>query len=802
METYIRFLRRHRLALAALAVLVIAGGLRLASRLEVETDWRRLFPYADPEFRQSLDLIDQLGRAMGLTFLFTPADGEPARTRSAAIAELLETIRASGLFAEVIAGLDQPGRAAEPAMLLAFAGETGAVEMARRLTPAGMREMLRADERLLFTPAGGMLADSIRADPLQAGQLALPALAWHAGFALQDGAIVSADQRTQLVIAIPRERDLGAGGLRRLADLMQRLRTDAAAHGLVCRMPGSAFLRAELLVAVQRDIVLSVVLSAVAILAAFLLVYRGSVRALLCVLLPVLFALALTFGAYALACRTIDLIAAMSVAMLVGLGVDFGIHFMARYRLEAGTEVERLARVLQTTGRGVISGALTTVAACLSILFTGMKSFHLLGVIAGGGILLALLAAWFVFPLAVLLLRPDLPPAAAETPLRRGLYRLGARVFWPALILPLLMLPLAARRFYFESDFRMFLPRASQVLQDMAAAPGADNLADGLILEVASRGYAADSALQDALEPLLAGAQWKSPFMLLPAARQLDRQRAAFRVASRAQGLSPARAVREFARALAENEWRAQAEYDDYIQALFRAYQPGFWETNLYHLPLVRPFFSDDRGRFFIMATQTNGRPWTARQATDLARAAEQRGAAAQAISGNLLVARIRARVIPDSLRAAVVSLLLVFGILWLHMRDAVRTLLVLTPLVFGLLITFTILGLAGLSFNFFNLPVIGLLFGLGIDDGVHFMQAFRETRATRTAFLRTVAPIGLTTLTTCLGFGSLLTVSFRGVALMGLFVTIGMTACLLATLVILPGFTRRLEGKRMHADV
>ena len=78
----------------------------------------------------------------------------------------------------------------------------------------------------------------------------------------------------------------------------------------------------------------------------------------------------LSFGDPSLAIGDLNVITAFLFIILLGLGIDFGIHIFARYRAERLRQKpieEALALTLRYTGRACMTSALTTSAAFLPI---------------------------------------------------------------------------------------------------------------------------------------------------------------------------------------------------------------------------------------------------------------------------------------------------------------------------------------------------------------------------------------------------------------------------------------------------
>ena len=79
--------------------------------------------------------------------------------------------------------------------------------------------------------------------------------------------------------------------------------------------------------------------------------------------------------------------------ILIGLAIDFGIHYITRYEEETrnGHSVEdAIFKATVYTGQGIITGALTTSVAFLAMGFTHFRGIQEMGIISGGGLI-----AWF-----------------------------------------------------------------------------------------------------------------------------------------------------------------------------------------------------------------------------------------------------------------------------------------------------------------------------------------------------------------------------------------------------------------------
>lgn len=127
--------------------------------------------------------------------------------------------------------------------------------------------------------------------------------------------------------------------------------------------------------------------------------------------------------------------------------------------------------------------------------------------------------------------------------------------------------------------------------------------------------------------------------------------------------------------------------------------------------------------------------------------------------------------------------------ILMFMLRSVVSTLLVLIPLLLAALFTGAVTVLLGVQFNFANIIALPLLLGIGIDSGLHLVQRSRSEGTTHENLMHTstTRAIFYSALTTLVGFGSLAFSSHQGTASMGVLLTIGLALTLICVLVILP---------------
>lgn len=152
-----------------------------------------------------------------------------------------------------------------------------------------------------------------------------------------------------------------------------------------------------------------------------------------------------------------------------------------------------------------------------------------------------------------------------------------------------------------------------------------------------------------------------------------------------------------------------------------------------------------------------------------------------------------------------VYALAVVAFILWLDLRRGWAWLAALLPLTAGLLLTAGTMGWCGLDWNPANLVALPLLLGIGLDNGVHVLHDYlhRHDKSQPWQLGRSVARgIIVAGLTTLIGFAALALARHRGMASLGIVMSLGVAWCLLTAVVLLPALLQESQkfphGRRL----
>ena len=153
--------------------------------------------------------------------------------------------------------------------------------------------------------------------------------------------------------------------------------------------------------------------------------------------------------------------------------------------------------------------------------------------------------------------------------------------------------------------------------------------------------------------------------------------------------------------------------------------------------------------------------------------------------------------VVSAFIKATVITIVLITALLIVIYRRLDDVVLTLAPLVLTAVLTLAVAVALGLPINFANIIVLPLLFGLGVSSSIHLVIR-RRRGAGLEDVMTTSTPRAVTfsALTTIASFGSLAVSPHRGMASMGQLLTIAILLMLVSTLVVLPSLMNVLSRR------
>jgi predicted RND superfamily exporter protein len=108
-----------------------------------------------------------------------------------------------------------------------------------------------------------------------------------------------------------------------------------------------------------------------------------------------------TAGFLAMVLHYLNMMSVAFVIILVGLGIDFGIHMISGFkdgRERGRSPGDAIRYAYDRAGPGIVTGAMTTAIVFFALTLTGFQAFAEMGIAIGSGIIITMLAALVLLP--------------------------------------------------------------------------------------------------------------------------------------------------------------------------------------------------------------------------------------------------------------------------------------------------------------------------------------------------------------------------------------------------------------------
>lgn len=825
-----QFLYNHAgrvLILFFLLTLVFAS---YAVRLEQKTTLRDLMPADNPavqRFEETVNNFDLVDRVV-VVIQFDPEDLEAAETFAEIFVEQVESVSESTVYLDWIrANLYAGGEDLDWFQYLEYLGrlipEEQIPNLIERLQQPEIERQLQQNRRDL---ASGLAVKSlIENDPLNLMDFAghySSGITGNYQINFTDGFLVSKTRDMLLVLGKPKRSpedvDFSVALTAFLDEQVQAAKEIfaeeeeiAADELLQVGLTGPHPITARENAIIKADVIDMFITSFAMVIFLFVLAYRRPL-AIIYVGIPLLLAEIWTMGLGYLMFGRLNLLTATFSAVIVGLGIDYAIHIFSRYldeRSHGHDCLEAMQISLTQTGRGTITGGMTTALAFLAMglgTFSGIREF---AVMAAVGIALCLMHMFVTLPCLLFV---------------RESWRKEKKVHraqWDFHLEKLIVFCLGHRRkllaiFAVGTVVLLFYAVELRFTTDMRAVRARSNPSINLQAKVTekvggslrSMTFVLQSdteeglyAIHDAMLPTLNKLKDKGDLVRFDSLLVLLKNPEAQRRntdALKAAGLSSAGLKSGFETALDQYDFR----YTDKMQRYIHHLGAGLERSNPVSIDdvlnadarFVRPFLNRIDGRYkTVVHVYPSQGLWEKKATTRLTEEILNAAEGPQEdvfITGIFTISEeLKTLVMASFKYSTVLAFMLVLLILWLHFRTWSLVVLTLTPLMVAVIWMLGAMKLLGIDITIINFVATPIIIGIGIDDGVHIVEKYlyRGKRSLAAVMTSCGKAVTLTSLTTIFGFSSLFLADYSGFTSLGLCAIMGVFFCWLGSVVLLP---------------
>ena len=669
----------------------------------------------------------------------------------------------------------------------------------------------------------------------------------------EKGYLVSKNEKLLFILAVPNEDETSFTGYKdsvySARELIAEVKKDFPSISV--GLTGEDVISTDEMITTQKDVELAskIALGGVALL--FIIAFKGIVKPLLAVF-SLLIALAWSLGFTSLTVGHLNILSVVFTTILIGLGIDFGIHILERYKEERkeGDDISTaLQKTLQGTGQGNFSGAITTAMAFGAMVLTDFIGIVELGWIAGWGILFCMIAMVLLLPALVTLeekWRKPVYTKSVEKPITASISWLDRffshyKLIITACCLLVLVSSLALRTAHFDYNLLNLQTKGTEAVKyemrilenagrsAWSAAMLADTLeevrqketqlktlptienVESIAAMVPKHQEENLQYVRENLSPLLSELyveEEDESFSLKALTKTLKRIR--FKLQGREgkedKVTQAAREIDKFFKEVESvEEDLAEAQLQEFSEELFVDYrglmadlkknaEPKLVEISKIPKSL-RDRYISKQGKYLITIFPSVD-IWNLdernRYLKDLRSVdANVTGSAVHMFNSTRLMTEGYINGGIYAMTAIIIYVFIVF-------RNPRTVFFILLPVIAGSIWTMGIMELTGLKLNMATLVILPLILGIGVVNGIHITHRYREEKDKNSVVLgkSTGQAVILSSLTTMIGFGSMMVADHYGVFSLGLVLTLGVFCCLVASITFLPALLKLSAAK------
>ena len=796
---YVEFSARRSTWMIALFALLIACAVFIAMRLELHTDLTELLPPEHPSARALRTVSSRQKSATNLVLLIESPDPDANRRFVDALKPALQPFEPQ-VFSEIQWRPETETRDYAEKWRWLYMSRADLQEAERLLDRAAAQR-----RSPLWVDLDGDANDDIKAFR-QRMEERLPAKREGSYFATPDGQTFG--------VMLWRQRDgLGSSGDHQAFDTLQHVVADLnPAHfhpQMRVRYTGHIAQAIDEQNGIRDDLTFATVMCTSLILLVIYLYFRR-IPILVVIGAPAALGLLLALACARLHLGYLNVNTAFLISIILGNGINTPIVVLARYgeeRRKTSSVQGALARALAKSWLGTASAMLAASVSYGALIFTRFRGFNQFGFLGGIGMLLVWVSSFLLIPPLILTGERHWPGCLTsrgrlwQTPFRKlaQLITSRRRATVALVVAALLVAAFPLARYARNPLEWNFANLRSAETESQRLWPKMEALGMGGV----GAGYIANTAV-----------------LLVDRPDQAEPVAAALRERSRSQGgvIGEVRTIGSL----------LPSEQDEKLQMLSRLRAKIARNLALTHgdehreleslrppdtlrvltvddLPRqVRESFTEvdgTRGRLIgIDADPKKYHDWNGHDLLRLADALQVDAAgkhwvaaSAATVFAGMLEMLLADGPVVTALALAGVCLLVLFTF---GVRDAVPVLLALA---IGLVWLGGCLGVLALKLNFMNFVAIPITFGVGVDYAANIWSRLRaeSTTGLQNAVAETGSAVALCSLTTIIGYSSLLFAGNRALRSFGLLADLGEVTCLSAALVVLPLIAERWQRRQ-----
>lgn len=596
---------------------------------------------------------------------------------------------------------------------------------------------------------------------------------------------ISQDQTTSL-INVKVNTESGLSNLQRVMDEIDQSITNAGfPSGVEATQTGGTAIIYRILTLLQSDLSKMLLLALVFVFLSMVLLYRGITRAVVPII-PLILGVILTIGLLSLSGMDINPATVSVGAMLVGMGIDYGVHVYNRYYEERkkGKNPEESAMIsIDGVGKAIIGTSATTIAGFASLYVSKITFMKDLSISLVLGIALTMIFALGFLPIVIIFeeeIRKKITGHYETTTLSIHTGRINRffkntssivnnhyKKIIIVFVLVTLVMGYGATKTKMETSMEEMLPEDMKVINALEAIRNKLGGEDTVSVLIKSKNGAdvRDSELlrkTRAMQELMKSKSYTTKITSVNSITNIF-------------GQNIPNNNKKIKETLNQNPRTNQYINDDY--SVLRVTLEGNIEED----------------------TQTNTQENLKNIEETLNQITLPKNYEAS-IGGSLVLNDKMNQIASEDMNlisiTGFIGIIIVVLLLFRSLTDGI---IMATPMAIGAIWTFGFVGYSGMTINQFLIGFLSMILGLGIDFGMHITHRFKEAKQIQETLTSVGPGILAASATTIIGYLALLTGSLPIVRDLGIILTVGIASSTFTAFLLTPSLIKlrkRIGGK------
>ncbi len=536
-----------------------------------------------------------------------------------------------------------------------------------------------------------------------------------------------------------------------------------------------------------------------------LFVFVRRITQMVMLMITLVVSIIMTYAFCQIAIGELNTITVILGAILMGFGIDFGLYFIFRLREEftlTGDLKRSIHQTLKHAGSASLISAVISASSFYILSISKFKGFSDFGLMAGTGVLLSAFLMYISLPVIYVLIDrkwPEFkntlidPKFLNKTELKEDVNRafpFVKGILTASLVLSIILFFFASK-ISFDYDGRSFMTADSHsiILQE-EVTKRFQIASDPVVIYTKNLKEAKD--VYDKLMPIPEKSTVDSVLSIYTLAPPMEQQLANRKILKEVENK-----IKEISPDMLEDEDRASFlllksylkvepfTMSDIPASLIKQFRPMASSGNEGYLTYIYPGISVWDGRELIKFADEVGE-------------IKAGGKTYHAAGGAVLFADLAKIVISDGKKISLITIAVVLIILLISFRNLKAVAFSMMPLVIGIGWMLGLMAMTGWKINFVNIVVFPVVFGYGVSLGVYIYERYLETGSVYLSVKRTGTAIAGSSLTTLVGWASLLVAKHNGLKSMGILASFGIAAAMITTFTVLPALLELASEKKL----